>query len=77
MSVDASMGRLLRAARELSASWEQTRAFLRDDNSRAFEERFLDPLHNSLRATQSTLGHLDEILQRMRRECGEEGQKIE
>ncbi len=77
MSVNAAMGKLLRAAKELSASWEHTRAFWRDDNSRAFKERFLEPLNSSLRATQSTLGHLDEVLQRMRRECDEEAQSIE
>ncbi|MBU0638020.1 MAG: hypothetical protein KKB50_04085 [Planctomycetes bacterium] len=69
MSVNAGLGKLRHAGKDLRLQWNQTKAAWSDENSRRFEQNHLAPLLARLRTTELTLGQMATILQKLRRDC--------
>jgi hypothetical protein len=72
MSVPSARAKLKDAYRVLMVAWEQTREGWSDPVSQALEERHLIPLESSIRAALGAMDTINEILERARRDCGEE-----
>lgn len=69
MSTSAGLGRLKQAAKDLRAQWNETQAAWHDENSRRFEERYVDPLLARVRAVELALAHMAAVLQEVRHDC--------
>ena len=69
MSVQAGQGKLARASKELLNRWNDTKAVWRDNNSKQFEDKFLNPLMAKLRTTEKAMGHMTEVLSKLKRDC--------
>lgn len=70
MSVGSGHAKLKRAARDLLVRWRSVQAMWRDENSRKFEENYIDPFMAKLRITESAMGHMTMMLDQIRRDCG-------
>jgi hypothetical protein len=70
MSVYAGQANLKRASRDLLARWSETRLVWRDDISRKFEERYIEPMVQRLRMAQEAMAHMEGVLTKIRADCG-------
>jgi hypothetical protein len=71
MSLYSGQASLKRASQDLFAQWEQTRLIWRDDISRKFEERYIEPLVRQIRTAREAIEHMDGVVGKIRRDCGE------
>lgn len=62
-------GKLTYAAKNLRRKWDETAEQWRDANRDAFEARHINPLITQTTATSRGMHTLDEIIQKMRRDC--------
>ena len=69
MSVNAGLGKLKRATKDLRAQWSEVRSAWHDQNTRRFEERYVAPLLTRLRTVELTMGHMATVLQKVHRDC--------
>ena len=69
MSVYAGRVKIKDASKTLRARWNSTKSLWRDEVSRKFEEKQLDPLLLKLRKAEEALSHMDGVLNRLRRDC--------
>ncbi|MHC4443249.1 MAG: hypothetical protein ACYTF1_09390 [Planctomycetota bacterium] len=69
MSVYAGRVKIKDASKALRARWNSTKGLWRDEVSRNFEEKHLDPLLKKLRNAEEALSHMDEVLNQLRRDC--------
>ncbi len=69
MSIKSSRGMLMKAVRDLNASWDQTRMQWSDDKAREFEERYLRPLPEALNSASTIIEELDKVLAKIRHDC--------
>lgn len=70
MSVSAGHGKIRKATKELQVRWNDAQADWHDQNSRLFEEKYLDPLMADLRAVEGAMNHMAAVLQKVRNDCG-------
>ena len=68
----SEQARLREAAVMLRTSWEIAGRTWTDSQHRRLDERFIQPLEHALRTAESAIEVMDEILIRVRRDCGEE-----
>lgn len=69
MSVAASRSRLIALTRDLAAQWQATRETWTDAKRDEFERAFLTPLFAAVDRAGNALEQLDEVVNRVRREC--------
>ena len=69
MSIKSTRGILMKASRDLNASWAQTRMQWTDGKAREFEERYLRPLPEALNSASTIIEELDRVLANIRRDC--------
>lgn len=69
MSVNAGLGKLRRAAKDLRTHWSTVKVTWRDENSRRFEDKYLNPLLVRLRMLELTMGRMATVLQKTRQDC--------
>jgi len=69
MSVYSGRAKIKEASKKLRASWGNTRSLWRDEVSRQFEERQLDPLLLKLQKAEEALAYMDNVLSQLRRDC--------
>ena len=69
MSVYAGQAKIKEASKELRVRWNNTKSLWRDEVSRQFEEKHLDPLLLKLRKAEEALSHMDAVLNQLRRDC--------
>lgn len=72
MSVAASRAKLAAAHRALAAAWEQAAESWDDPASRAFWRQHIQPMENSVRAAFAALDHIGVVLERVKRDCGDD-----
>jgi len=72
MSLSDAKARMNSAHRDLLNAWHKVEQHWRDDTSRAFKERSIDPIEKQLRAAMSALETMEETLRRVRNECGDD-----
>ena len=71
MCLDSSRYRLWNGYQTVLAAWDATQRHWRDSVSQEFERKFLMPLSPSVFAALNAMDQLDQILGRVRQECGE------
>ncbi|MFM1935974.1 MAG: hypothetical protein RI990_933 [Planctomycetota bacterium] len=72
MSVAGSRAKLRDAHRSLMVAWEQAKQQWDDPVSQSIERHRLEPMERSVRSTLAALDAINEVLARVRRECGDE-----
>jgi hypothetical protein len=71
MSLVSARAKIGTAHRQLLAEWERAKESWDDPASQAFERHHVAPLEHSVRAAIAAIEHMAEVLDRVRRECGE------
>ena len=69
MSLSGNRSRLVAITKELSLKWDETKNYWKDDKSREFEQRYLQELLAHSDRAVTVIEKLDEILNRIRRDC--------
>ena len=69
MSIMDSKATLSRAAKDLSARWEEVREVWSDAQSREFEKDFLTIFEQDVRSALAAMDHVDFIIQRIEQDC--------
>jgi hypothetical protein len=72
MSVPASRAKLAAAHRALAAAWDEVTASWDDPASRAFWMNHVEPIEKSVRSAYASLDHIAGVLERVRRDCGDD-----
>jgi hypothetical protein len=71
MSANAGWNKLNSAIHTLRERVDRTEDDWRDQVRRDFVEQYLEPLDGQVRATLRSIKQLEEVLRRVRRECGD------
>jgi hypothetical protein len=69
MALDAGLGRLNHAIKDLKARWDETRTRWTDSVARSFEDDHLAPLEQQVQATLRAMERLALDLRKARNEC--------
>ena len=69
MSLNANKSRLAGVTQDLSAQWEQTKNYWRDQKADEFEKKYLEELYRYVDKTVLVIEKLDEILKKVRSDC--------
>ena len=72
MSVSGARAKLKDAHRSLAVAWEQARQSWDDPASRSLERHHLAPLETTVRTALGALDLMNEVLERVRRDCGDD-----
>ena len=67
--MNAGLGKLRRAAKDLRAQWSEVRLAWHDENTRRFEQKHVVPLLARLRTVELAMGHIATVLQKARHDC--------
>jgi hypothetical protein len=73
MSINVAKANLMDALKQLRIRWIAVSSGWDDVARRQFEKDFLDPLEAKIRNAVKGLDHVSELQDRVRRECGDEG----
>ncbi len=70
--LDTDAARLRDAADELRIAWAEVSELWDDPVSRAFCERYLEPLGPAFKSALDSVSHMRQLVDRMERECRDE-----
>lgn len=71
MSLGVARAKLIGSLKDLMVKWETVRMSWDDANSRALEEKVLQPLERQVRSAVTAMEKASETVARARRDCGE------
>lgn len=69
MSIRASGAKLAKRTKELMLDWNHTKDYWKDVKSREFEKKHLSALPDAVQSASAIIAELDEILNKVRRDC--------
>jgi len=69
LDAPSGVGPLRDAFDKLQTAWAETRETWRDDNARAFEREFLQPLVVEIGQTSAAIQRLADLFRTVRKEC--------
>lgn len=69
MSVSSGQGRLGKAIKDLEADFAEVRRYWNDDVADQFEKNHLAPLVLTGRSAVEAMGHIEQLLLKMKRDC--------
>lgn len=72
MSIPGSRAKLKEAHRQLLVAWQRAQETWDDPVSQALSRNHLDPLETTVRAALGAMDSMNETLERVRRECGDD-----
>jgi hypothetical protein len=72
MSIPGSRAKLKDAHRQLMVAWQRAQDTWDDPVSQALWRKHLEPLETTLRATLNAMDSMNEVLERARRDCGDD-----
>ena len=72
MSISSSRAQLKDAHRQLLVAWHRAQDTWDDPVSQALWRKQIEPMETTLRATLNAMDSMNEVLERVRRECGDE-----
>ena len=72
MSIPGSRAKLKDAHRQLLVAWHRAQDTWDDPVSQALWRKQIEPMESTLRATLNAMDSMNEVLERVRRECGDE-----
>ena len=70
--LQTGINRLQRETRTLQERWTQTKESWKDQRCREFEETYLEPLLPTLKLTLAAIHELQELVQSLEQECGDQ-----
>ena len=70
MGLGTSRTNLVTSLKGLKSRWERVRAHWDDQVARDFEQEFVASLENKVRAGVNAIEKMDELLAKVRRDCG-------
>jgi len=70
MGMHEGRARIGKLIREVVMKWSELRMNWDDANSHAFEEKYIRTLEEDGRTALSTMDHMAQILQQVKRDCG-------
>ncbi len=71
MSTIESRARLIQAAKNLLAQWQQVQEAWRDDNCQQFDKKYMTPLESSIRAAAVAMERMDAMLDSAQKDCAD------
>ncbi len=71
MSLASARAKIGTAHRQLLVDWERTKESWDDPASHAFGRNHVEPLEHAVRSAIGAIEHMAEVLERVRRECGD------
>ena len=71
MSLGPSVRNINQSVKDLIVEWQAVREQWNDSASREFEKKHLQPLEPAARSALNALSQMEEVLQRVRRDCGD------
>ena len=72
MSIPGSRAKLKDAHRQLLVAWQRAQESWDDPVSDALWRKQLEPLETTVRAALNAMDSMNEVLERVRRECGDD-----
>jgi hypothetical protein len=69
MNLNGSKSRIAGLAKELAIRWDNTSTYWRDPRAAEFERRYLTELSPRVNQAVAAIEKLDEIFQRIKKEC--------
>ncbi|MEK6700657.1 MAG: hypothetical protein AABZ53_00185 [Planctomycetota bacterium] len=72
MSVAVAKANLMDAQKKLRAAWDRARQHWDDDTAKLFAKEVLDPIEPRISAAIKAIDHVQELMVKVRRECGED-----
>ncbi len=66
-----SRAKLIQAAKNLLAQWQQAREAWRDDNCQQFDKKYMTPLESSIRAAAMSMERMDTMLDSAQKDCAD------
>jgi hypothetical protein len=69
MSLLANKARIVAATQELRVKWMQTKETWRDDKSREFEAKYIEPLAGGVTAATEVIDQLEKLMNKVRSDC--------
>lgn len=69
MNLSGNKSRLVGATREISLRWAQTREHWRDDQSRKFDQKYMQELVARVGRTATIMDKLGEVLTKIESDC--------
>ena len=72
MSVSGSRAKLKDAHRQLLVAWQRSQETWDDPVSHALWRKQIEPLETTLRSVLNAMDSINEVLERVRRECGDD-----
>jgi len=69
MSTRASASNLNQSLRELSVSWQHTKAYWRDAKALEFETKYLERLPPQVAVVKNVMEEIDALLRKVRNDC--------
>ncbi len=66
-----SRAKLIQAAKNLLAQWQQAREAWRDDNCQQFDKKYMTPLESSIRAAAMAMERMDTMLDSAQKDCAD------
>jgi hypothetical protein len=72
MSISGSRAKLKDAHRQLLVAWHRAQDTWDDPVSQALWRKQIEPMETTLRATLNAMDSMNEVLERVRRACGDE-----
>jgi len=70
--LDTDAARLRDAAEELQTAWAEANEAWDDEVSRAFCERYLEPLGPAFKSALDTISNMRNLVNQMQRDCSDE-----
>ncbi len=72
MSVSGSRAKLKDAHRQLLVAWQRSQETWDDPVSQSLWRKQIEPLETTLRSVLNAMDSINEVLERVRRECGDD-----
>jgi hypothetical protein len=72
VSVSGSRAKLKDAHRQLLVAWQRSQETWDDPVSQAMWRKQIEPLETTLRSVLNAMDSINEVLERVRRECGDD-----
>jgi hypothetical protein len=69
MSTKASASNLNQGLRELTVSWQATKAYWRDQKALEFEQKYLERLPAQVAMVKTVMDDMDILLRKVRNDC--------
>lgn len=69
MGLQESRGKITRSMQDLMSLWASTQVHWNDNNSQAFEAKYLKPLEMDVRVAGAAMDEMAVLLVKVRRDC--------